>query len=120
MLTAATVTAAPHFSVGSRADPGPHPRSLLGPEHVGVVRERLSREPYRTLFARVWSWARRQYSTTDSGISAQQRRANTARAAAYAYLLDRKLDHRGRPVPFADAAERRGHGTQGGDLPAGP
>lgn len=85
---------------------GPHPRTILLPDLTDGIRARLQREPYLGLFRQVWNLALEDHDPDDHEIEPERRRANTARAAALVFLLDRKLDPGDQVVPFAGPAER--------------
>jgi hypothetical protein len=100
---------------GDMQDAGPHPRSLLDPDLLPVLQERVQREPYKTLLARIDSVARQQQPLDVHDISTERARAATARAAAWLFVLDREVGGDGEVGPF-DADERRAMGDKAAEL----
>ena len=96
---------APHWLAGAMRSAGAHPRALLRPADAETIRARLGREPYLTLYKRLYAQASRSHDTHDHTVSAEQRRANTARAAALCFYLDRRVVQ-GQVAPFASPAAR--------------
>jgi len=67
-----------------------YPRVLYGPGEEEAIRTRLEREPYLTLYRRVYDIANRAYTLDDHAIGAEQSKGNIAKAAAFVYAMNRK------------------------------
>lgn len=95
---------------GSGAD---RPRVLYDPGSEPTLRDRLSREPYRTLFVRgheqAAAWEGQPLG--DLGVGAQRNLTRVALIRAFEYALDRTVVG-GQVVAFPDAAARRAAGDQ--------
>lgn len=104
--------AQPHWLAGTMSEAGPHPRSLLLPADRDRVVARLSREPYRTVFHRVFTKAMQEHDPADDTPRTAYHRANTARSAALLFYVDRTLDASGAPAPFPDENTRRQMGEK--------
>jgi hypothetical protein len=97
----------------SGADPeapgagSPHPRVLFGPGDEPELRDRLSREPYRTVFVASHRRAVAYDSTPlgDLSIGAQRNLSRAAKVLAFEYALDRTVVGEA-IVPFASRADR--------------
>ena len=97
------------------ADPDVRPRLLFGPDEVDGLRQRLERPPYDRIYLGLFERAGREHDLDDHGTSAEQRKANTAMAAAFVYALDRAAREQDAAVvvePFAAAAERAAYGQR--------
>jgi len=113
VVTPRPATAAPaHWLAGEMSEAGSHPRSLFGPGQADEIRSRLDREPYLTLFRRIWTLALEDHDPDDHEIDPERRRGNTARAAALVFFLNRKLDPGDQVVPFTNPAERAPFGQK--------
>jgi len=111
-LAAGVVQAAPHFRAGTRQQAGPHPRTILLPQQRATIQKRLEREPYKTLLSRLLTLAGRSYDPHDHEQGREYVRANTARAAALVFYLDRTIDGRGKVIPFTDPGAHRALGEK--------
>jgi len=89
------------------------PRLLFRAEDLDTLRERLPREPYRTLFERLLARAAEAdgVSLGDPFIDASRFRARAAKNLAFVYALDRTLVD-GEVVPFPSAAAREAVGDR--------
>lgn len=76
--------AAPPFTAGAAQNP--YPRLTARASDLSLIRERLTREPYATLFARVLSRARAT-PTTAPTTDGDRARSQVARAAAFVFAM---------------------------------
>ena len=92
------------------------PRLLMRPGDVPVVQQRLQREPYRTLLARIVNQtvSAADWDLADHDIPAEREKAKAAKGWAFLYAIDRTLAG-GVAVPFASAAERQAAGDHARD-----
>jgi MYXO-CTERM domain-containing protein len=101
-----------HWLAGEMQDAGPHPRAAVLPADRAALQERLGREPYLSLFRRLHQIASRDHDPFDHETGPTQLRANTARAAAFLFWLDRTLDADLNPAPFDTPDVRRAMGEK--------
>ena len=101
---------------GEMTGAGPHPRGLVTPESLEMLRDRVEREPYSALLARIEGLASREVDLDDHEIGPERRKAETARAAAWLFVLDRRTSAGGLVVPFDDPAERQALGDKSVEL----
>ncbi|MBN2498906.1 MAG: heparinase II/III family protein [Deltaproteobacteria bacterium] len=107
-----TASAAPaHWLEGQMTEAGAHPRTLIRADECARVRDRLDREPYRTWFLHAHGLALQEHDPGEDEIGPALARANTARAAALLFFLDRTLDG-DRIAPFPDETARRAIGER--------
>jgi MYXO-CTERM domain-containing protein len=105
--------AAETWLVGEMTGSGDHPRTLFdGPDDADLVRDRLQREPYATLFRGIAARAEQEVALDDHEIGIEQGKGNIARSAAYLFYLDRTVDNDGAIVPFPDEAARDAMGLK--------
>ncbi len=112
LLAARPAAAASIWLAGEMTQPGPHPRSLASPADRALLQDRVTREPYGGLLRRMVSQAAREVSLTSAEVGVVQTRANTARAAAWLFWLDRTTGEDGAVVPFPTAEARDALGAK--------
>lgn len=108
----ATATTAPVPGSGTA-----HPRLVLAASDAPALRERLSREPYRTVFLQMHSRTQ-SYLGRDIGdfsIAAQRDLSRAAKNLAFEVLLDRTVEGDS-IVPFASDADRAAAASRVRDL----
>ena len=95
----------------------PHPRLLYSPGDEPVLQDRLTREPYRTVFVQMSQRAKNYDGRPlgDMSVVAQRDLSRAAKTFAFQYALDRTLVG-GAIVPFADEAARQAQGDRVRDL----
>ena len=83
----------------------PRPRLLYEPGAEDLLRDRLDREPYRTVFLRMHQQAQGWQTTPlgDLGVAPQRNLLRVAKVRAFQYALDRTVVD-GQVVPFPAAA----------------
>jgi hypothetical protein len=94
-----------------------HPRILFHRNDVPAIRDRLTREPYLSLFQRVVDisgWAD-GIDPDEHERGAERRKANAAKCLAFMYAIDRTVVD-GHAVPFPSPEERRALGDRARDL----
>jgi len=116
LVAAGLLHALPGPAQGAWDPPGvdlSRPRLLLGGADLAGIRERLEREPYRTLFERLLARAADadDVALDDDSIGAHRRKSRAAKNLAFAYALDRTLVA-GEVVPFPSPAARRAVGDR--------
>jgi hypothetical protein len=108
--------AAPAGAGSLPAVPGagaPHPRVQYSPGDEAMLRDRLTREPYRTVFVQM-SQRAKNFDTRplgDMSVNAQRDLSRAAKVMAFQYSLDRTLVG-GQIVPFADDAAHQATGDR--------
>ena len=115
--TGGTVASAGPFTPTVPGQGSPHPRLIFSPGDESMLRDRLTREPYRTVFVQM-SQRAKNYDTRplgDMSVVAQRDLSRAAKAFAFQYALDRTLVG-GDIVPFADDATRQATGDRVRDL----
>jgi len=115
--TGGTVASAGRFTPTVPSQGSPHPRLIFSPGDESMLRDRLTREPYRTVFVQM-SQRAKNYDTRplgDMSVVAQRDLSRAAKAFAFQYALDRTLVG-GDIVPFADDATRQATGDRVRDL----
>ena len=107
-LAATTPVAAAQgeWLAGEMEDTGEHPRVAYLPSELPTIRERLDREPYLGLLAQLVWLAGQEWDPDDHDVDTERGKANTARAAAWLFAVDRTLDEWGDAVPFPDDQAR--------------
>ncbi|MEP6624889.1 MAG: hypothetical protein ABJC79_10625 [Acidimicrobiia bacterium] len=105
-----------HAATPAAAAPEPsldlaRPRILGAGTDLGVIRARLDREPYRTIFGRVDFHAHESngIAPDDHTIGSERIKTKTTKDLAYEYALDRTMVN-GAIVPFPSAAARTAAG----------
>ncbi len=95
----------------------PRPRLLYEPGAEDLLRARLDREPYRTVFLRMHQQAQGWQTTPlgDLGVAPQRNLLRVAKVRAFQYALDRTVVD-GQVVPFPDEAARTAAGDQARDV----
>jgi MYXO-CTERM domain-containing protein len=111
LLVAPAPAAAHTWTTGDMTDAGGRPRIVLAGDTGDEVRSRLEREPYASLLPRLVSLAGQEHDPDDHERYAEAAKAQTARAAAYLFCLDRTTDGSGAIVPFASDDERDAMGA---------
>jgi Heparinase II/III-like protein. len=120
ILLSSAITASAFFSVANpSASAVPPPLDLTRPRVVAagvdlaVVRSRLDREPYRTIFRQLHDRAHQAdgVALDDHTIGSERTKAKSTKDLAFEYALDRTIVN-GTIAPFASPAER----TAVGDL----
>lgn len=94
------------------------PRVLHDPGAEDLLRDRLGREPYRTVFVRSHGQATSFWSSStlgDLSINNQRNLLRAAQVRAFEYSLDRTVVD-GQVVPFPTAEARRAAGDQARDV----
>jgi hypothetical protein len=93
------------------------PRLLLRPGDVAVVQERVAREPYRTLLARIAGQvaSSQGWPLDDHSIPAEREKSKAAKHAAFLYAIDRTVAGSA-AVAFATPAERAAMGDRAREL----
>lgn|GEM_PF-4434145 len=98
-----------YWSNGNGMDWESVPRIIYGPGDEAVIRERLSREPYKTLYTRLQSEAGQAYDLENHDVGPEQQKANISCSAAFIYAIDRQVSG-GSVVPFDSEDERLAYG----------
>lgn len=91
----------------------PHPRIVYSPGEEALLRDRLTREPYRSVFVQMSQRANSFNGRPlgDMSVNAQRDLSRTAKTYAFQYALDRTLSGSD-IVPFTDAAARQARGDR--------
>jgi len=100
---------AAYWSSGNGADWESVPRIIYGPGDENAIRERLNREPYKTLYARLLAEAGQSYDLENHDTGPEQQKANIAGAAAFIYAMNRKMAG-GEVTAFDSEDERLAYG----------
>ena len=119
-LAGTSLAVAPGGGTAAAADPAPvpgtgaaHPRVLYAAGQEPLLRDRLTREPYRTVFVGAHQRAASYNSAPlgDMAIVTQRNLSRAAKVFAFEYALDRTVID-GAIVPFPDAAARQAAGDR--------
>ncbi len=115
LLVVPAGAAAETWLAGEMTDAGPRPRGLVTPETLDEIRDRVAREPYTGLLARIEELAARPVDLDDHEIGPERSKAETARACAWLHLVDRGIGDDGSVAPL-DPADREDLGARAVEL----
>lgn len=88
------------------------PRVVFGPGGESEIVSRLDREPFITLYKRVFSRANQGYDLDNHDKFREQGKANIAKAAAFIYAINKTVDNSGNIVDFATEDDRLAYGQK--------